>query len=84
MRRDRTSISGRPPRPTKATLQAGTFVRIVLLAIVAVFGSGWALARFYLRARAPIPVPAAPQPQGAGWDAGQELLPAPEIEREER
>jgi hypothetical protein len=82
MRPDRTAISGRPPRPTNATLQAGTFVRIVLLAVVAVFGSGWALARFYLHARAPSATPAAHAPEG--WDAGPGLLPAPEIEREER
>ena len=75
---------GQPPRPhpTEKTVGSGFFLRVVVLASVAVIGSGWALVRFYTHPHPPMLVPAPPD---AGPSAHNEwgdaaVIPAPEVE----
>jgi len=80
---------GQPPRPhpTEKTVGSAFFLRVVVLASVAVIGSGWALVRFYTHPHAPMLVPA-PTPSDAGTAARTRdgdwgdaaVIPAPEVE----
>jgi len=53
-------------------------LRTVVLAIIAIGGAGWALARHYTHANPPMLVPA--PPPGATHDIDSGELPAPELE----
>jgi hypothetical protein len=84
MGRDRSSGGARLPRVQRANLQVGFLVRMVVLASAAVIASAWGLVRYYTHRRTPPPSTGMPARADAGWDAGQGLIEAPEIEVERR
>jgi hypothetical protein len=67
------------PRATESTVAGGFFVRVALLASVAVIGSGWALVRFYTHPHQPMVVPV-PADAGAAAEWGDAaVIPAPDL-----
>jgi hypothetical protein len=61
-----------PKHPVGVRILSGPFVRVVLLAALAVVAAAWATWRFYRRAHPPMVVP-------TPSSTGSQEIPAPEI-----
>jgi hypothetical protein len=68
-----------PPRPQRVRVLEPFFLRVVLLAALAVGATGYAIIRYYTRPRPPMTVPARdPAPSNSTEIPAPEIVPADE------